>query len=54
MLEGGYDLDALADSTAATLAAMLGVDVAPEPRDDRWAGQRQRRGGPASVRARSA
>ena len=32
MLEGGYDLAALRDSTAATLAAMLGVDFAPEPR----------------------
>ena len=32
MLEGGYDLAALRDSTAATLAAMLDVDFAPEPR----------------------
>lgn len=31
MLEGGYDLDALADSTAATLAAMAGEVLRPEP-----------------------
>lgn len=31
MLEGGYDLRALRDSTAATLAAMLDVDHRPEP-----------------------
>lgn len=30
MLEGGYDLKALRDSTAATLAAMLDVDHRPE------------------------
>ena len=30
-LEGGYDLDAVASSTAATLAAMSGVDHRPEP-----------------------
>ena len=30
-LEGGYDLDAVADSTAATLAAMSGVEHRPEP-----------------------
>lgn len=29
-LEGGYDLEAVADSTAATLAAMSGVDLRPE------------------------
>lgn len=29
-LEGGYDLDAVADSTAATLAAMSGVEHRPE------------------------
>lgn len=30
MLEGGYDLQALRDSTAATLAAMLDIEFAPE------------------------
>jgi acetoin utilization deacetylase AcuC-like enzyme len=30
MLEGGYDLQALADSSAATLAALLGVLSEPE------------------------
>ncbi|MGK2928323.1 MAG: histone deacetylase family protein [Acidimicrobiales bacterium] len=30
-LEGGYDLEAVADSTAATLAAMSGVEHRPEP-----------------------
>ena len=30
-LEGGYDLDAVAASTAATLAAMSGVEHRPEP-----------------------
>ena len=30
-LEGGYDLQALADSTAACLGALAGVTVAPEP-----------------------
>jgi acetoin utilization deacetylase AcuC-like enzyme len=30
-LEGGYDLEALADSTAACVAAMAGADVRPEP-----------------------
>ncbi len=30
-LEGGYDLDAVASSTAATLAALSGVDLHPEP-----------------------
>jgi acetoin utilization deacetylase AcuC-like enzyme len=29
-LEGGYDLQALADSTAATLGALAGVEVCPE------------------------
>jgi len=31
LLEGGYDLDALASSSAACLAAMLGERLAPEP-----------------------
>jgi acetoin utilization deacetylase AcuC-like enzyme len=31
MLEGGYDLGALRDSTAATLGALLGREVEPEP-----------------------
>ena len=30
VLEGGYDLQALADSSAAAMAAMLGVDHQPE------------------------
>jgi acetoin utilization deacetylase AcuC-like enzyme len=30
-LEGGYDLQALADSTAAALGALAGVDLQPEP-----------------------
>jgi acetoin utilization deacetylase AcuC-like enzyme len=30
-LEGGYDLDALADSAGATVAAMVGRDFRPEP-----------------------
>jgi len=30
LLEGGYDLDALADSTAAALGALAGRDVRPE------------------------
>ena len=30
-LEGGYDLEALRDSVAASLAATVGVDVRPEP-----------------------
>jgi acetoin utilization deacetylase AcuC-like enzyme len=30
VLEGGYDLDALQWSTAATMAALLGVDHHPE------------------------
>lgn len=30
-LEGGYDLDAVATSTAATLGALSGVEVRPEP-----------------------
>jgi acetoin utilization deacetylase AcuC-like enzyme len=30
MLEGGYDLEALADSTASTLAALAGVRLQPE------------------------
>jgi acetoin utilization deacetylase AcuC-like enzyme len=30
-LEGGYDLEALADSTAAALGALAGRDVRPEP-----------------------
>jgi acetoin utilization deacetylase AcuC-like enzyme len=30
LLEGGYDLQALADSTAAALGALAGVDVRPE------------------------
>jgi acetoin utilization deacetylase AcuC-like enzyme len=30
-LEGGYDLEALADSTAAALAAMTGHELRPEP-----------------------
>jgi len=30
-LEGGYDLRALADSTAATLGALAGEEVRPEP-----------------------
>lgn len=30
-LEGGYDLEALADSTGACLAALAGVDHRPEP-----------------------
>ena len=30
-LEGGYDLDAVATSTAATLAALSGVEHRPEP-----------------------
>jgi acetoin utilization deacetylase AcuC-like enzyme len=30
MLEGGYDLEALTDSTAATIAALAGVRLAPE------------------------
>jgi acetoin utilization deacetylase AcuC-like enzyme len=30
-LEGGYDLQALADSTAAALGALAGVDIRPEP-----------------------
>ena len=30
-LEGGYDLDALADSTASTLAALTGTSYRPEP-----------------------
>ena len=30
-LEGGYDLDALADSTAACLAALAGAELRPEP-----------------------
>ena len=30
-LEGGYDLDALADSAGACVAALLGVDHRPEP-----------------------
>ena len=29
-LEGGYDLQALADSSAAALAALLGVEHLPE------------------------
>ncbi len=29
-LEGGYDLQALADSTAAALGALAGVDIRPE------------------------
>jgi acetoin utilization deacetylase AcuC-like enzyme len=29
-LEGGYDLEALRDSTAATLAALAGVQLHPE------------------------
>jgi acetoin utilization deacetylase AcuC-like enzyme len=29
-LEGGYDLQALADSAAACLGALAGVDVRPE------------------------
>jgi acetoin utilization deacetylase AcuC-like enzyme len=29
-LEGGYDLQALADSTAAALGALAGIDVCPE------------------------
>lgn len=31
MLEGGYDLDALRDSTTACLSALLGETVRPEP-----------------------
>jgi acetoin utilization deacetylase AcuC-like enzyme len=31
MLEGGYDLDALTDSTAAALSAMAGEALRPEP-----------------------
>jgi acetoin utilization deacetylase AcuC-like enzyme len=31
VLEGGYDFDALALSTGATLAALVGVDYRPEP-----------------------
>jgi acetoin utilization deacetylase AcuC-like enzyme len=31
MLEGGYDLQALADSTAAALGALAGIDHRPEP-----------------------
>jgi len=31
MLEGGYDLDAVADSTAATVAALTGERLHPEP-----------------------
>ena len=30
-LEGGYDLEALTDSTAATLGALVGLDLRPEP-----------------------
>jgi acetoin utilization deacetylase AcuC-like enzyme len=30
-LEGGYDLQALADSTGSALAALVGVDHRPEP-----------------------
>jgi acetoin utilization deacetylase AcuC-like enzyme len=30
-LEGGYDLDALAASTAACLGALAGADIRPEP-----------------------
>ncbi len=30
-LEGGYDLDALSDSTASTLAALTGLSFRPEP-----------------------
>jgi len=30
-LEGGYDLQALADSTAACVAGLVGVDLRPEP-----------------------
>ena len=36
-LEGGYDLQALADSTAAALGALAGVDVRPEASTQRWA-----------------
>jgi acetoin utilization deacetylase AcuC-like enzyme len=31
-LEGGYDLDALAHSLGATAAALVGIDIHPEPR----------------------
>ena len=30
LLEGGYDLMALADSTAAAVGALAGIDVEPE------------------------
>jgi acetoin utilization deacetylase AcuC-like enzyme len=30
-LEGGYDLDALRDSTAACVAGLAGADLRPEP-----------------------
>ena len=30
-LEGGYDLDALTSSAAASVAALDGVDLRPEP-----------------------
>jgi acetoin utilization deacetylase AcuC-like enzyme len=38
-LEGGYDLDALQRSTAATIAALLGETILPEPRTSGTAGE---------------
>jgi acetoin utilization deacetylase AcuC-like enzyme len=39
-LEGGYDLDALRDSTAACLSALAGVDDRPEPATSGGPGRR--------------
>ena len=52
-LEGGYDLEALASSAAACVAAMLGERLVPEPPTSGGPGrERDRRGGPGAGRAR--
>jgi acetoin utilization deacetylase AcuC-like enzyme len=39
-LEGGYDLDALRDSVAATVTTLVGAPVRPEPATSAGPGRR--------------
>ena len=48
-LEGGYDLDALAASAGATVAALAGIDYRPEPASWGDLGTAGDEGGPAAV-----
>lgn len=53
-LEGGYDLDALATSAGATVAALAGVDHRSEPVSTGWVGRADEAGPAAAVAAAGA